>query len=302
MNWQAISFDWNQIRAFLVTAEAGNFSAAARRLGLTQPTLGRQVAALEEHLGLTLFERHGRSLALTQAGMELLDHVRDMGDAAARISLAASGQSQTIEGHVSITASDVLSSYMLPPILAEIREAAPGIDLEIIASNAVRDLRRREADIAIRHVRPTQPDLYARLLRNTTARLYASRSYITRKGMPKLDQTLINHDFISLEQSDRLAVMLREQGIPVATDQFRIMSETGFVAWEMVRHGLGISVMADEIATKVPDIENVLPEMEPVSFPIWLVTHNELQTSRRIRLVFDMLAKGLSDNNTQVAS
>ena len=110
MEWQSVAFDWNQVRAFLVTAEEGSFSAAARALGLTQPTLGRQVAALEDYLGVTLFERLGRSLSLTQSGLELLDHVRAMGDAASRISLTASGQSQRIEGQVCITATDVLET------------------------------------------------------------------------------------------------------------------------------------------------------------------------------------------------
>ena len=122
MNWQSISFDWNQVRAFLVTAEEGSFSAAARALGLTQPTLGRQVAALEGHLGVTLFERVGRSLSLTQSGLELLDHVREMGDAAGRISLTASGQSQRIEGQVCITATDVVSIYLLPDALKQLRK------------------------------------------------------------------------------------------------------------------------------------------------------------------------------------
>ena len=107
MNWQSMSFDWNQARAFLATAEEGSLSAAARAIGQTQPTLSRQVAALEQDLGVTLFERIGRSLSLTQSGLELLDHFRAMGDAANRISLTASGQSQAIEGRVSITATDV---------------------------------------------------------------------------------------------------------------------------------------------------------------------------------------------------
>ena len=111
MEWQSVAFDWNQVRAFLVTAEEGSFSAAARALGLTQPTLGRQVAALEDHLGVTLFERLGRSLSLTQSGLELLDHVRAMGNAASRISLTASGQSQRIEGQVRITATDLMRTW-----------------------------------------------------------------------------------------------------------------------------------------------------------------------------------------------
>ena len=135
MNWQSISFDWNQARAFLATAEEGSLSAAARALGQTQPTLGRQVSALEEDLGVTLFERAGRSLSLTQSGLELLDYFRAMGDAAGRISLAASGRSQAIEGHVSITATNVMATYHLPAVLKQLREIAPGIEIDVVASN-----------------------------------------------------------------------------------------------------------------------------------------------------------------------
>ena len=98
MDWRSVKFDWNRARAFLVTAEEGSLSAAARALGMAQPTLGRQVSALESELGVILFERAGRGLALTQSGLELVEHVRAMGDAATRVSLTASGQSQSIEG------------------------------------------------------------------------------------------------------------------------------------------------------------------------------------------------------------
>ena len=132
MNWQSVTFNWNRARAFLVTAEEGSLSAAARALGLTQPTLGRQVSALEAELGVTLFERVGRSLELTQSGQELLEHVRTMGEAASHISLTASGQSKSIEGHVCITATDIMSAYLLPPVLKQLRAIAPGIEIEIV--------------------------------------------------------------------------------------------------------------------------------------------------------------------------
>jgi len=122
MNWRTLSFDWNQAKAFLATAEEGSLSAAARALGLTQPTVGRQVAALEEALGVVLFDRVGRSLALTQSGLELLDPVRTMGDAAGLVSLTASGRAQSIEGQVCVTASDAMSTYHLPPVLERLRE------------------------------------------------------------------------------------------------------------------------------------------------------------------------------------
>ena len=199
MNWQSVSFDWNQARAFLATAEEGSLSAAARALGLTQPTLGRQVASLEDQLGVTLFERVGRSLSLTQSGLELLDHVRTMGDAASRISLAASGQSQRIEGHVCITATDAVSVYLLPDALKRLRDAAPGIEVEVVASNEVQDLRRREADIAIRHGRPQHPDLIAKLVRETSLRLYASSEYLDRYGRPASAGELSEAAFIGFD-------------------------------------------------------------------------------------------------------
>ena len=202
MNWNGTSFDWNQARAFLATAEEGSLSAAARALGLTQPTLGRQVAGLEETLGVLLFDRVGRSLVPTEAGLSLLEHVRAMGEAANRVSLAASGRSQAIAGHVCISASDVVAQYMLPPVIGELRRKAPEIEIELVASNTVSDLRRREADIAIRHIRPEEPDLIARLVRETTARLYAATSWLEENGRPKTAGDLAGASFVGFGDVD----------------------------------------------------------------------------------------------------
>ena len=294
MNWRAIAFDWNQARAFLATAEEGSLSAAARAIGQTQPTLSRQVSALEERLGVTLFERTGRSVALTQAGVELLDHVRTMAAAANRMTLAASGQSQTVEGLVQITASDLMSAYVLPRAIAELRSIAPLLEIEMVADNNVRDLLLREADIAIRHVRPSQPELVAKLLREETARFYATRPYLDAHGAPALDGDLSRHQFISFADSDRMLEYLRPVGLNLTKANFRLGSRSGVVAWEMARAGMGVAVMSDEIAEKFAEFEPVLTEIAPFAFPTWLVTHRELNTSRRIRLVFDHLAAYLS--------
>lgn len=293
MDWQSISFDWNQVRAFLVTAEEGSFSAASRALGLTQPTLGRQVSALEDRLGVILFERLGRSLSLTPSGLELLDHVRAMGDAASRLSLTASGQSQRIEGRVCITATDVVSMYLLPDALKRLREVAPGIEVEVVASNDVRDLRRREADIAIRHGRPEQPDLIAKLLRETSIHLYASSDYLDQHGRPTSPSDLSEAVFIGFDQSDRLLTRLNEIGLTLTKNNFKLISESGAVAWELVKQGLGIGLMVKEVGDRTAGVECVLPDLDPITVPIWLVTHRELHTSRRIRLVFDLLAASL---------
>ena len=123
MNWDTADFDWNQARAFLATAEEGSLSAAARALGVTQPTLSRQVSALEEKLGITLFERGPRMTSLTSAGLEVLDHVRAMHEAAAKLSLSASGQSQAVAGLVRIATTDTLACCHLPNMLLRLLDS-----------------------------------------------------------------------------------------------------------------------------------------------------------------------------------
>lgn len=288
--WQKVNFDWNQARAFLVTAEEGSLSAAARALGLTQPTLGRQVAALEDSLGVTLFERVGRSLSLTTAGLDLLEHVKAMGEAAGQISLAASGQSQTVDGLVVITASDLLAAYQLPPILDELREQAPGIDIEVVASNEIRDLKRRETDIAIRHVRPDQPDLIAKQVPGTSGHFYAASSYLERHGRPETVDDLADAVFVGAGDVNSYLDAIRPAGLPITRANIRYVSNSGIVAWEMVRQGLGMCIMTHEVAARTPEVEQVLPDFPAMPVPIWLVTHRELRTSRRIRTVFDVLS------------
>ena len=293
MNWAAIRFVWNQLRGFLATAEEGSLSAAAKALGLTQPTLGRQVSGLEEDLGLALFERVGRGLELTPAGRELLAHARTMGVAAERVSLVAAGQAQAIEGKLRITASDVYSAFHLPPVLARLREVAPKLEIEVVATNDIRDILRREADIAVRHVRPTEPDLIARKIGEGTAHFYATAGYIARHGRPASKAELPRHEFIHFGEA--AAMIGHLGGLEIALDEshFRVGSDNGLVAWEMARRGLGIAAMADDVAAMCPDMERLLPEVEVARFPVWLVTHRELQSAARIRLVFDLLAEAL---------
>lgn len=302
MNWQAVTFDWNQVRAFLATAEEGSLSAAARVLGLTQPTLSRQVTALEENLGLILFERGSRSMTLTAPGAELLDHVRAMGEAATRISLVASGQSQTIEGNVRITATSLVATYYLPPVMEKLRQRAPGITVEIVASNDIRDLAQREADISIRHTRPEQPDLIAKQIGETTAHLFASVDYLERMGSPKTVEDLAGLDFIGFERPDLLIPALRGLGVEVSERNMKLTTASGTVFVALIRQGLGISFLTKDMGDLFPDLCQVMPELDPIPVPIWLVTHRELRTSPRMRLVFDLLAEELADNRRIIPS
>lgn len=292
MNWASISFDWNQIRAFLATVEEGSFSAAARALGQTQPTLSRQIAALEEALGVTLFERDRRNMRITQAGLELVDHVRVMGEAATRISLAASGQSSTVEGQVTITATDTMATLFLPAIMKQLRDEAPNITIEIVAASELRDLRKREADIAIRHARPEQPDLIGKLIGETDARLFASKGFLDEFGRPDQPCELARYPFVGFGENERALPYFKEMGVEIGVDSFKISANNGQPIIALARAGLGITPVTLDVAAHYPDLEEILPgQLSAIPIPIWLVTHRELHTSRRIRIVFDLLAR-----------
>lgn len=293
MDWRSVKFDWNKARAFLVTAEEGSLSAAARALGMAQPTLGRQVDGLEQELGIVLFERVGRGLQLTPGGLELLDHVRVMGDAAGRVSMNALGQSQTLEGRVCISASETYAAVLLPPIIAKLRILEPGIHVEIVVSNQASDLRRREADIAIRNFRPTEPDLIAKKVGEADAVLYATPDYIEKIGNPTMPQDLRHAHFVNLDHAGMMIKALNKLGLGLTEENFPLLTESYLVMWELVRQGAAIGILDAHIGDADPTVRRVLPDFQPFIFPIWLVSHRELTTSRRIRRVYDYLAEEL---------
>lgn len=294
-----VKADWNLLRAFLETAETGSLSAAARKLGLTQPTLSRQVAALEQQLGVTLFERVGKAMVLTSTGLDLLEHARAMGTAAASLGLAATGRSQAVGGVVSVSATDMVAMHLLAPLVRKLREQEPGIAIEVIASNALSDLLRREADIAIRHVKPGQPDLIARLVREADAGFYASEDWIRTHGHPRTAQEAAHLPFVGSDRSGQLLGFLQKHGLPLTEANFTCYCDHVATQWEFVRLGLGIGAMMDDIARGTPGIVRVLDDVPPVRFSIWLVTHRELRTSRPIRTVFAALAQGLASTPTE---
>lgn len=290
---QRAPFDWTQARAFLATVEAGSLSQAARALGLTQPTLSRQVAGLEAALGVVLFERVGRSLVLTDTGRDMLDHFRDMGAAAERIALAAAGQSQAVEGRVRISVSDAFAVYVLTPLLPELQAIAPGIEVEVLASNTISDLQRREADIAVRHLRPVEPELIGRQVGEWRARLYASSGYLERRGRPVVPEDLAGHDILGFAPVERLVATLNAFGLPVSRRNFRHVTDNGLVLAGITERGLGIAVTPEVFAARMVGLEPVLPDWPGIPVPLWLIAHREVQTSRRVRVVFDFLAEAL---------
>ena len=300
MDWRSIVFDWNRARAFLVTAEEGSLAAAARALDMTQPTLGRQVAALEQEIGVELFSRVGRGLELTPNGMKLVEHVRAMGEAANRFSLSASGQSDNIEGSICVTATELFSTFILPPIIQKLRQIEPGIEIEIISTNDESNLNRREADIAIRSFRPSQPELIVKKLYDARGHLYAATTYLQSLGNPKTIIELNNANFIDIEKSGRLLSLLNSRGFELGAHNFPVVTRNHNVQWELVKLGVAISGMPEAIGDPEPLVERlVIPGFAPIEAELWIVTHQELRTSRRVRTVFDFLVSELPNELNQ---
>jgi len=282
-----MTFDWNHARAFLATAELGSLSAAARQLGTSQPTLSRQVAALESELGVTLFERLGKGLTLTDSGRTLLSHVQAMHEAAGRFSLAAAGQSQSLQGPVVISVSEIDACFRLPSFIQQLQQQEPGIDLEVVVSNDLSDLKRREADIALRSVRPTEADLIARKLMDESIWLYGHKDYVSSlKSNPGSRPKLIafNHD-------ERFLALLNNAGWQVSEQDIVLRTRFQLLQWQLALQSCGLIMVPEDIGDSEPRLRRAFAERGAVmTLPLWLVSHRELRTSPRVRRVFDLLA------------
>jgi DNA-binding transcriptional LysR family regulator len=209
---------------------------------IISPTLSRQVAGLEEELGVTLFERVGRGLELTPSGAELLEQVRAMGDAAGNLKLTAAGQSTTIEGNICISATGLVAILVMPILVQKLRHLYPDIRVELIASNTLSDLKRRKADIAIRAMQPGEPDLIARKIGDITGHLYASEKYLEQIGVPQSAKDLLDAHFIC-DKSEMFMNIMAGCGIKLTQRNFSIMKGmvSKHISASYTRTGLSIS-------------------------------------------------------------
>jgi DNA-binding transcriptional LysR family regulator len=284
-------FDWTLMRSFLAVLERGSLLAAARHLRSSQPTLGRHVAELERQLGAVLFERTGRGLVPTPQALSIAEHARAMGSHADAIGRALTGQSTEVAGSVRITASQIVAVHLLPPVLARLREREPGIAIEVVASNAITNLLRREADIAIRMVRPEQVALVARRIGSAAIGAFAHVDYLRRRGVPRVPGDLLRHDLIGFDQDDLIIRSFRSMGQPIHRDAFGIRSDDHLVLWQALRAGMGIGFTATWLAGREPLLQRVLPDLAIPALPVWLTVHREIRSSARIRVVYDFLAR-----------
>ena len=216
-----------------------------------------------------------------------------MGEAATQFSLSASGKSESLEGVVTISATEVMAVFVLPPVIAKLYQRRPEIKIEIISSNDASDLKRREADIAIRAFRPTQPELIAKKLRNLYYHLYATPTYLETIGSPRTYKSLSKGKFIGFDQSPRFIDLLNEEGMELSPDNFSAYSQSSLSNWALVKQGLGIGVMQEEIGDNEPLVKRALSKDKFKPGEIWLVAHRELRANRRIRFVFDFLSNEL---------
>ncbi|PBB92458.1 LysR family transcriptional regulator [Mesorhizobium sp. WSM3864] len=286
-------FDWNLIKSFVAVAETGSLSAAARKLASSQPTLGRHIAELEQALGVTLFRRGRRGYELTEAGSALYGRGKAVSEQANAFSLLALGSVEAIEGTVRIAASEVVAACVLPQITARLGEEEPGIEVEIVASNQVENLLRRDADIAIRMVRPAQNELMARKVTDIALCICAAKSYLDRHGRPQKPSDLVDHPLVGFDRSDEIVRGLTAFGIPVSRSNFRFRTDNQIVLWEAVRAGNGIGIGQEPLASRDPRLEKLLPEVPLPELPVWLAMHRDVRTSMRIRRVADFLHEEL---------
>jgi len=294
------TLNWSSMKDFLAVAECGSLSEAARRLGVSQPTLTRRMAALENSLRAEIFRRSPRGLVLTEAGEALLEPARQMQAGAQAAELAVSGRDLTLEGLVRITATEGLAVAWLIPALAGFRRQQPHIDVEVIVRNTALNVLRREADIALRLGRPQQAELVARRMSDLTLGLYASRAYIEEMGRPEKQADLAEHRGVAFDEGDVYtgAGAFLEKGLGDARVVFR--ANTLGAQRAAIRAGMGIGGQTCFIADRDPELVRVIPETE-VRFEIWLVTHPGLRRSARIRAMYDFLAAQLEQSAAMFA-
>ncbi|HEY2069845.1 MAG TPA: LysR family transcriptional regulator [Rhizomicrobium sp.] len=285
---------WDYHRSFLAVFEEGSLSGAARRLGLTQPTVARHLDALEAAIGADLFVRSPRGLVPTDVGLELRPYAETIGATAAAMLRAASGSAGEVRGTVRVSASEIIGVEHLPPILARLRERHPKLAIELAVSNDIDDLLRREADIAVRNVAPSQETLVARRLPPLTLGLHAHRDYLARRGEPQTQQDVRDHAVIGFDR-DTPATRAILQRFPVLERaQFALRTDSDLAQLAAIRAGFGIGICQVAVARRDPNLVRVLADAVSIPLGMWVVAHEDLKTSARCQAVFDALAQDLS--------
>lgn len=284
-------FDWSLVRSFLAVLDAGSMSAAAKRLGARQPTLSRQIAALEDQLGAPLFERTGRGATPTALALAVAEDARAMQEGAERLRHRLTRAQAQTTGDVRITTSQVAASYLLPPVLASLQAAEPGIRIELVSSNTLTNLLRREADIAVRMARPEQGSLVARKLADIPIVACAHVDYLARAGTPRRPEDLGRHRLIGYDRDETMVRAFAAAGLPISRDQFTVRTDDQLAFGRLVAAGAGIGFVAAYNLAWLPGVVPILPGMPIPPLPCWLAVHREIRGNPLVRRTFDFLAE-----------
>lgn len=285
---------WEHWRTFLAVVREGSLSGAARALALTQPTVGRHVDALEAAAGAALFTRSRNGLNATRLALSLVPQAEAMAEAAEGLLRTASGEREEARGAVRLTASDIVGTFVLPPMLAAFRERHPAIVIELSLSNRNENLLRREADIAVRMVRPAQEAIVARHVGAARIGFFAHRRYAAAHGLPATLDELFSHPLVGIDRDESLLAGVSIGGHGLSRDSFAFRCDSDVAQLMAVKAGFGIGACHLGLAADEPDLVPVLPETLEFGYEMWVAMHEDLRETRRVRLLFDHLVEGLS--------
>ena len=284
---------WQMYRSFLAVLNEGSLSGAARAMGVAQPTVGRHITALEKSLNLALFTRSQNGLMPTEAATALRTYAESMHSTVAALERAAASQGSGVRGTVRITASDVIGVEVLPPIIAGLRDAHPELVVELVLTDRIQDLLRREADIAVRMTRPKQELLVARRIGAIELGLFAHRDYLARHCTPKSMVDLAHHALIGFDQP---SLFVRGAGKSLSAWQreaFAMRTDNNLAQLALLRAGAGIGVCQAPIARRDDALVRLFPRQFSLPMDTWITMHEDLRNSPRCRITFDALVKGL---------
>jgi DNA-binding transcriptional LysR family regulator len=284
---------WELYRSFLAVMREGSLSGAARALDMTQPSLGRHMRELESTLGAALFARSPQGLVPTELARELLPHAQAMASASAALQRTASAGRGEVSGTVRLTASEVIATEVLPSILADFRERHPGIVIELAPSNQAADLLRRDADIAVRMLQPTQDALIARHVGRVELGMFAHKRYLESHGYPQALAELSGHALIGFDTETPYIRRLRPAGVPYAREHFALRTDSDLAALAAIRAGFGIGIMQANLAKRDAQLIRLFPLELSLALETWVVMHEDLRPSLRVRRLFDHLASAL---------
>jgi len=279
------NYDWKLIHSFLTVARNGSLSAAARELGVSQPTLSRDIQALESATQLNLFKRTTQGLQLTEAGEQLVDAAERMDQAADLFARQASGMSVELRGTVRVSANEIVGIYLLPAAITAFREQHPGVQIEIVITNQASSLSKREADIALRMFQPTQPDLVARRLPEMELGFYAHRDYLRKYGEPQNLEDFKQHAIIGFDENMEYIESAAEMGFQLTRDSFALRTDHMLMQINLARAGAGIVGTHVGLAKQWQELVRILQWIKLPPLEFWIVCHSDVQYNTRIRSV-----------------